>query len=318
MAIRTGKFKKRLADEASLEHEAPLLAPRFAALKERHARRELGDAQFAILWCLIYLHVRYQKLAWGAHRRDALLATGKSWPRLCELAELSWEEDFLRRYPTLDALLNHRAFRATPEAVHRTLLNWEEGHYPLILMERIPSVQEVLAQQVQGRRCVTLLTREDQLARFVLGERDPLGFGMHDLIHADHFFHNNQLRQGQIGFYRQLKTLLDAGAFSPWLAREGFEERLEYLAADMNSHPLHLWKCLKAILEISNKDAALEALEQGGFAQVLGQSIDVPSQALSLLNRESFRIPLEGVHLTNWCESWGSWPKHCSSMTGIS
>ena len=259
-----------------------------------------------MLWTLHYLRVRHPRGWWGAHRRDALMPDTLPIP-WSEIATFAWsaeEQELLTRYPTVGALLNHRAFRATPEAVHRSLLGWAAGTYPLVLMERVPTVAEVLAQQIQGSRCVTLFHEAPQLARMVLGERDPLSFAFHDLIHADHFFHANAHRQGQIGFYRQIDRLHRQGLLDPWLALDKYPEQLEYLMADMNSHPLHLWKCFKAICHMQRREETRQLFEETlpHFLQLGPQE----SQALRLMNTADFVIAQEGVWLTQWCERWGN------------
>jgi hypothetical protein len=300
--IRRGKFKKILASEAELAAEAPVLAARLAEL----AQFKLPAPLFGALWVLHALRVRHPRGWWGAHRRDAVAPTAWAIP-WSEIPSFTWSEEeleLLKRYPTLGELLNHRAFRATPEAVHRALLNWSTGIYPMVLMDRIPSVEEVLAQQITGKRCVTLLTGERQLAKLVLGERDPLSFAYHDLIHADHFFHCNDLRLGQVGFYRQVHHLLEAGLLAPWLRCENFQGQLEYLTADMNSHPLHLWKCFKAILHM-NLPVETRAFMSDQLPVALKAQAE-QSEALVRMNTPEFQLNTDGVALTRWSEAWGA------------
>jgi hypothetical protein len=115
-------------------------------------------------------------------------------------------------------------------------------------MFHIPSPGEVLAQQCRGSRCVTVLTRPSELERFVLGERDCLSFTMHDLIHADHFFHDNESREGQLGFYALLRDGLLRGDFGRHLEHPEFAREFDYLISDMNAYGVHLMKCLKSAL----------------------------------------------------------------------
>ncbi|MFP5457661.1 MAG: hypothetical protein ACLGG7_02910 [Bacteriovoracia bacterium] len=302
-SLRQGKFKKLLVPADELPLEAKRLVEPFAALAPLSAT---DPALYGALWCLTYLRTRHPHGWWGAHRRDRL--TSIDWPvELAQLPSFSWSEDerrMLERYPTLGELLNHRAFRATPEPVHRALLHWHAGSYPLVLMDRIPSVAEVLAQQIDGRRCVTLFHQEKQLGKLILGERDPLSFAYHDLIHADHFFHHNSMRQGQVGFYRQIHKLHSDGVLDHWLKFENFPGQLEYLMADMNAHPLHLWKCFKAILHMSDAPATLEL-----FSNKLTTALGVDEgfrESLCALNSPTFVLQEHGVTLTKLAEAWGA------------
>lgn len=300
--IRRGKFKKVLASVEELQLEAPLLAARLKTLRELNLPQPL----YAALWTLHYLRVRHPRGWWGAHRKDAVCAHDFDIP-WTEIPSFDWndeERELLLRYPTLGLLFSHRAFRATPEPVHRALLSMSTGAYPLVLMDRVPTVAEVLAQQTQGKRCVTLFHQEAWLSKMILGERDPLSFAFHDLIHADHFFHANSERLGQIGFYRQIDRLHREGVLNEWLACEKFPDQLEYLMADMNSHPLHLWKCFKAICHMNRTPETVEL-----FGETLPRFLALDARetsALELMNTPSFEIKDHGVALTHLCERWGT------------
>jgi hypothetical protein len=115
-------------------------------------------------------------------------------------------------------------------------------------MFRIPRPAEVLNQQKRGRRCVTVILEAAKANKFILGERDSLGFTMHDLIHADHFYHNNQCFQGQLGFYGFLDFCMSQNHFEELLKIPAFEAEFEYLIADMNAYAIHLMKCFKSAL----------------------------------------------------------------------
>ena len=131
-----------------------------------------------------------------------------------------------------------------------------------------------------------------------------MSFAFHDLIHADHFFHANSERLGQIGFYRQIDHLHRAGVLDAWLACEKFPDQLEYLMADMNSHPLHLWKCFKAICHMGRTPETVEL-----FSETLPRFLDLDARetsALVLMNTPSFEIKDHGVTLTQLCERWGA------------
>lgn len=303
--FRGGKFKKILCSPEELLIEGPRLHENLKALHSALETGSVSPALYTALWIIQALRTRHPHGWWGAHRRDPVAASvwNLTWDKLPYFDWSDEEKKLIERYPTLGELLNHRAFLATPEAVHRALLNWEAGQYPLVFMERIPSVNEVLNQQVQGRRCVTVFYQAKELSKLVLGERDPLGFTYHDLIHADHFFHQNDLKMGQIGFYRQVKNVFDAGLLDEWMQLEDFPHRLEYLMADMNSHPLHLWKCFKAILHMTRPEAA-----QVLFSTTLPKFFNLsPSleEALKVMNGENFQVPVHGVFINNFCETWG-------------
>jgi hypothetical protein len=91
------------------------------------------------------------------------------------------------------------------------------------------------------------------LDALVLGERDPLSFLLHDLVHAYKMFSNPYLFNGQVGFCRaMLRLYADQTALAELQslleADEKFADAYDYLISDMNSHPKHLFFYFKAIL----------------------------------------------------------------------
>ena len=299
--IRQGRFKKLLVPIEQLHVEVPEISLRLSPLFKQWEEKRLTDAELTALWCLQYLRVRHPRSWWGAKRSTPLATHNLQ----IQLTELQWdwtgeEKALLQQYPTLGDLWNYRSFKATPEAVNRSILNWSTGKYPLVLMERVPAVEEVLEQQMKGQRCVTLFREISSLAKLILGERDALGFAFHDLIHADHFFHDNVLMKGQIGFYHQVNTLLKSGMLEPFMAHADFPDQLDYLVADMNSHPVHLWKCFKSICRKSNH-AEMDEL----FAVRIPKLWELPENlvdALVELNGPNF-TETHAYLLLNWCES---------------
>lgn len=155
--------------------------------------------------------------------------------------------------------------RGLPLAVHRSLSSWSAGTYPLQLFFEVPSIDQVLNLQNQGVRCVTVLTKAEELSQYVLGERDPISFTLHDLIHADHFFNDPHQAQVQIGFSRWLAELWsDSGLRLHLNSDPVFANQFEYACADMNSHGAHLVKYLKAIFCQHSQEKTLLALTMTG------------------------------------------------------
>lgn len=303
--LRRGKFKKILLDERGLRLEAAALHEKLQRLFQDYQNNILTSAEYCALWLVTYLRTRQPYGWWGAHRKEKI-ASHKLTKSLREYPYFDFdthETHKLQHYDDLGDLLNFRAFRATPLPVNRAILSWSQGEYDLVLMDRIPSVQEVLEQQVQGKRCVTLFHQLPRLSALVLGERDPLSFGLHDLIHADHFFHANYEKTGQIGFYRIIHQIFHSSLLDDFMQIEGFEGRLEYLMADMNSHPLHLWKCFKAICDISFKERSVH-LFQNDLPSLLATN-PLETQSLRLINSDEFKINSHGVAITKLCQSLG-------------
>lgn len=301
--IRQGRFKKQLVTPEQLHEEAVVVARQMAPLFQAWDRKALSDVQLVALWTLTYLRIRHPKTWWGAKRATPLHHHALSLPlRELPISWLAEEQHLLEQYQSLGDLFAHRALKATPEAVNRSILAWSLKTYGLVLMERIPSVEEVLEQQIRGQRCVTIFREQTTLSKLILGERDALGFAFHDLIHADHFFHDNSLMRGQIGFYRQVNDLLNAQLLAPFMAKESFSEQLDYLVADMNSHPVHLWKCFKSICRQANHGAMDELF----LAELpkRWEMTDELSHAFDELNGPRF-TDLEAQRILQLCERFG-------------
>ncbi len=244
---RAGRFKKKLVDEAFLKDEAPIIEAKMAPFLELFKAGTIQSSELTALYVLMVLSYRSPGGWLGAKRAEMSIPHQMNFP----LKNLSFEPNIQKRlaeFNTIGDVFAHFALKSTPETVNRALLSWSAGSYGLELMFRIPSPEEVLHQQKQGRRVVTLLTDKKRTQHFILGERDSLSFSMHDLIHADHFYHNNECYNGQLGFYGLLDHCMKENHFDKHLQNEKFASEFEYLIADMNAYAIHLFKCLKSAL----------------------------------------------------------------------
>lgn len=247
---RAGRFKKKLVPESFLEKEAPVIAEKMAPFLAAFLDGSLSAAEFVALYTLSVLSYRYPGTWLGAKAPQGVSLTHQLSFPLAHL-KMNWEPNIQRRLEGITELgdiFRLFALKSTPLTVNRSLLEWSNGLYGLDLMFRIPSPSEVLTQQKQGRRCVTVVLEPKRAAKFILGERDALGFTMHDLIHADHFYHNNQCYHGQLGFYGFLDHCMTQKHFDELLSHPKFEAEFEYLIADMNAYAIHLMKCFKSAL----------------------------------------------------------------------
>lgn len=217
---------------------------------ERFHQGILAPYEFAAVYIVTVLAYRYPGDWLGARRPSPLTSGDQLKTPLSSISEL-WEENIKRRtasFMTLGELFQYFAFKSTPASVNRSVLGWSSDEYGLELMFRIPRPAEVLGQQKQGRRCVTIILEKEKASKFILGERDALGFTMHDLIHADHFYFNNHCYQGQLGFYAFLDYCMNENHFDELLTIPKFESEFEYLISDMNAYAIHLMKCFKSAL----------------------------------------------------------------------
>lgn len=233
---RAGRFKKKLVCEDELVTEAPLIMAKLAPF----LKLNLSQSEFTACYILVYLSHRFPK-SWLGSLTGKQKLGGSPWHSL----PFSFEPNIIRRLgdQSLVEIFTNYALKSTPLSVNRAILEWSYNNYKCELMFRIPSAREVLDQQKQGRRCVTTII-DSRISKYILGERDALSFTMHDLIHADHFYHDNQCYQGQLGFYGLISSTLSY--FD--LSNEKFAAEFDYVIADMNAYAIHLLKCLKSAM----------------------------------------------------------------------
>jgi hypothetical protein len=152
----------------------------------------------------------------------------------------------LRGIHSLEDLWRAYFFRGVVLDSHEGMVGWLEGRYPIEVRNDIPSPEEMLRTQCEGRRIFTLLLRPEEQFVAYGRHRDACDFLLHDFEHAHKFFADPDSHRGQVRFFRVLRATL--GSFEPWRNDQQFNRDFDYLKADMNSHPVHLMKYLKAVV----------------------------------------------------------------------
>ena len=185
--------------------------------------------------------------------------------------------------------INICKIKAFPESCNRSLCFLSNGRYPLIITEKIPTPQELLQIQINGKRIITLNENYTTWPDNLYSGRDFLGFILHDLIHADHFFYKPEYRDGQLGFFKFIQNILTDEGLVFLLQSDHFKIGFEYIISDMNSHPVHLFQTLKALLysELKNDDLA-----ENYWKIWISKSKLLPHESLALesINSPSFNI----------------------------
>lgn len=265
---------------------------RMAPFHELFTSFKITQADFVASYILTYLSLRFPN-TWPGARKEAHRIPGIEWREL----PFTFEQNVLKRLEGIQSLqdiFSFFALKSTPMSVNRSILEWSSGRYQLELMFRIPGPREVLNQQKSGRRCVTALL-DQRISKLILNERDALSFTMHDLIHADHFFHNNVCYRGQLGFY----GLLDKTFEYFDLGHEKFAAEFEYLIADMNAYPIHLLKCLKS--------AMIHYFDEDYYKQ-WALTLQSPPASLMSLNTGDYRPETMDQEILNWLDTYRQAP----------
>ena len=111
--------------------------------------------------------------------------------------------------------------------VNRCLVGWAYGVRPCFLMFRIPSPLEVLKQQAEGKRVITMFVTQHDLRRrhiamlyYMEGmqnhSKDALEFLLHDMKHMENFT-DPATHLEQVGFFRcMLKPYIELVPLAPY------------------------------------------------------------------------------------------------------
>lgn len=256
--IRPDRFKHRLLSLEFLQSESMIEAVSTIqkALKLWQDKK-IHDWEWVSLYVFILSAFRRPSDFWGGPHNEVFAQNVAGHLSMSDVRGLfSNPGRTLLKIPSGEnffALFCQRSLRSIPLSVQKSLALWSQKDV-LRLCEYIPSPEEVMRLQSLGLRCVSVLTDPLQMKTFVEEGRDVLGFVVHDLIHADHFFADPQQAKAQIKFSNYLEKLHGLPQIQERLRADiEFMGEWHYLISDMNSVPLHLFKTLKAILLAAHK-----------------------------------------------------------------
>lgn len=188
----------------------------------------------------------------------------------------------LRHVATFRDLFSCFSFRSLPRDSHLGLTGWLQGRYPLRLIEQIPSPAQMLDIQCEGQRYVTWL-KEPKWQNAKIGRHQgAYEFLLHDLEHAHKFFGDPASHRGQVLFFRKIRDAIQNGFFDGIYIDETFRTDFDYLISDMNSHPVHLLKYLKAIvLGVHLRQTKQNVLDLSSYWKDLFQSWEMSQNETS-------------------------------------
>ncbi len=313
--IRAGRFKHRLLEQDFLHSKAMDKAiDLIQEFKSLHIQNQISNTEWTAIYIFILSYFRRPKdFLGGPHKEfETRQISGalqmQDIRKIMQLPILNSRiqdtENFLEVFCT-------HSLRSIPLSVQKSISFWHSNPQRLIHFEHIPSPEDVMNMQALGRRCVSVLTKPTEMQSFVEAGRDVLGFVVHDLIHADHFFQDPEQAQTQIAFSRKMQILNALPEIQNRIKTDiEFMNEWHYLISDMNTVSLHLLKSLKAILlasykrqhNVAYKDdlPATTELEFQTFWSSLGAYFELKSEqipAWQSLNTNSFKIPHDALIL---------------------
>jgi hypothetical protein len=288
--LRQGRFRKKLVGLEELEKEAPFIEKEMTSFVQEFNERKMSAPELCGIYILIVLNYRRPFHLLG--QKISTLTTNHCLNFPCHRLPLNPQILSKVAHLSIGDIFNQFSLRSTPISVNRALLQWSKNNYHLELMFKIPGPLEVLDQQVHAKRCVSLLYKSHFSKKYILGERDALSFLMHDLIHADHFFHHNECFEGQISFYGLIQKEKDF--FSDLLNNPKFHDEFEYLISDMNAYAIHAFKCLKsAIIHYGSHDLFNTWIDK----------FDVKEE-LSILNTQDYVPEIHDQKILKWLKEF--------------
>jgi len=204
--------------------------------------------------CFVFQEVarRHQRQWLGAARSSPSQIFSREISPLLALFE-KWDlpidqrlVDRMAGVETIQQMLERYLLKGVRLDSHLGLVGLVSGEYRLHLRHDIPTPREMLDGQCQGLRYVTYLNRREDLDKPVGRFAGAFEFLLHDLEHAHKFFGDTGRFRGQRVFFNLLRDVLPL--FKEWQDDDSFTKDMDYLISDMNSHTVHLFKYLKAIV----------------------------------------------------------------------
>ena len=184
---------------------------------------------------------------------------------ITQKCQIEWPQKLDNSISFFD-FINIIKIKPLPEIALQSLVNIFTHAYPIEVLNYEPSPFELLEIQTQSYRIITFDPDFTKWSETLYGHRDPLSFWLHDCIHAEHFFSHPEQMQMQIGFYRFVHKALKSDFLASCQLSQEFNSAFNYLISDMNTHPLHLLKTFKAILDIHLKEGACDVWTQAILA----------------------------------------------------
>ena len=216
----------------------------------------LNEIQTVTIWSIILCLLRRPD-DWFAGIRQQPIINGHcvainthfSFFELTQLCNIKWPSKVPQHIQTID-FINSIKIKPLADILQKSFAHAYFQTYPIKILDYEPTPFELLEIQSQGKRIITFKDDYQNWPQQLFGHRDPLSFWLHDFIHAEHFFSNPSLFQQQIGFYNFILNSLKTPCWDQDHESDNFKKAFSYLISDMNSHPLHLLKTYKALIDI--------------------------------------------------------------------
>ncbi len=245
--MRKGRYRYQMIEEEKLKQWAYPLSVVFEIWKKEVEAGELASWEFVARYLLIFVFLNRPMEKWSKRKDLSAEETNRKDKMYLQVSDafaglftkeqlLKWNDSCTWVYGDL------RQLRGVPEKVLKSLRGWRDCEFDLFVLHYVPSAEELLKFQVQGKRCVTALVTEEQIPIPVEEGRDVWSFCLHDLLHASHFFGDPKQNLSQRYLASFFLKAWQYQGFQNWLAEDQkFALDFTYVAADMNAHPVYIF-----------------------------------------------------------------------------
>lgn len=266
MEVKESKKKKGKDKEISLAEEALIIHPIICHYYGLFQHGEVTNYDLAAIYILVFLALRRPHGWSNGKLKTPIIKPSNPFnslplssliPQVIELLDMAYISRKLKvnfadcATITLIDLFNELQLLGmksnTHNYINNCMVHWAIGARPFHLMTYIPTPIEVLHQQAQGERVVTLFTTLEELSRphtskltYMAGmpehARDPLEFLLHDLKHMEHFT-DPAIFHEQIGLFASISRINHGKVKTFFVHELGYSKdlwhELEYVISDM-------------------------------------------------------------------------------------
>lgn len=216
--------------------------------------------------------------------------------RFTDALQIKWSTNVIDTVSVYEFLSSVK-IKAIPEKVFWSLHFLSKNKNLFLISTNTPSPYDLLKIQARGQRVITFEENFLLWNQLIYEHRDVLSFWLHDLVHAAEFFHDDDQKNHQIFFYRWIEVLSADSSLEHFLRNflnsESNRTRFEYLISDMNSHPLHLIKTFRAILDEDHAENWLSVVKSTAHllqkSRTWTQNSVQTLESLTLVNSPQFQ-----------------------------
>jgi hypothetical protein len=278
--MRNGRFKKAHIPQETLKNIGENVFSKINPYFQQYDQGIISAPEVSLIYLMAYLTELHPKTFLGS-KINQIKSQGDFFD------QIPWIQNQSLKAYSFQSFLNSFSLRGVPLSVNQTLLKWHEGLYPLEILDYVPYPDELFHFQKSGKRVLTLFRTKKQLSEYILEERDPFSFAVHDLEHAHEFFARPNVYLGQIGFYHLIEPFLSNSIVKQARKNnEQFKYEFEYAIADMNAYCVHL---LKYFASAFHQLEQTETQYQGLFLDLIlsiKPSIEIKNLIIKIYNQE--------------------------------